>query len=195
MACFAESAPPVAPSFQALAPPPRPHPSLGYVHTAVSSFPGFRAEELVACQEARQLSTGSCGWRLRKFTGLQGPRLEGLGPSLWLDSHKQGLRPCPQQARWVKGHCMRPLSEGQATPTRDVLPPAGPPFPGGRGSSKGHGAGGHGKGQPSIRLALAASADLGGLVKDKAWLPQPRGAPLAQQCPLLPRETCLTFFV
>lgn len=33
--------------------------------------------------------------------------------------------------------------------------------------------GGHGKGQPSIRLALAASGELGGLVKDKAWLPQP----------------------
>lgn len=55
-----------------------------------------------------------------------------------------------------------------------------PPFLVEGGAVRATGQGGHGKGQPSIRLALAASAELGGLVKDKAWLPQPRGAPLAQ---------------
>lgn len=57
--------------------------------------------------------------------------------------------------------------------------------------------GGHGKGQPSIRLAsrlaLAASGELGGLVQDQAWLPQPFGSTVGSAVSSAPQGNLFDF--
>lgn len=69
-------------------------------------------------------------------------------PSLWFVSHKHGLQPLPG---WVKGHCKRPLSEGQSTLSRDVSAASRRPLSCWKGEVlRATGQGGHGKGQPSI---------------------------------------------